>query len=121
MEMSLLVINFIIFVAAATGGFIWGVMWIDSEFEKDVVYLAAEVENLNDALDALNDSYNQELMNGDKMFIALQRSMDWQKETEAVLRNLIDENDRLKNLPTYDNSPEGIRQAIEDAWRDTKE
>jgi uncharacterized protein (UPF0333 family) len=96
MNMSFLVIDFIIFVAAATGGFIWGAMWVDSEFEKDAEYLAAEVENLNDALAALNDSYNQELMNGDKMFIALQRATDELQKNNTELRKLIDENDNLK-------------------------
>jgi hypothetical protein len=94
--MSFLVIDFIIFTAAATGGFIWGAMWVDSEFEKDAEYLAAEVENLNDALAALNDSYNQELMNGDKMFIALQRATDELQKNNTELRKLIDENDNLK-------------------------
>lgn len=75
MNMSFLVIDFIIFMAAATGGFIWGAFWVDSEFEKDSDYLAAEVENLNDALDALTDSYEQEVANGDKLFKALQNAM----------------------------------------------
>jgi len=96
MNWSFLVIDFIIFTVAASVGFIFGAFWVDSEFEKDSAYLAAEVENLNDALAALNDSYNQELMNGDKMFIALQRATDELQKNNTELRKLIDENDSLK-------------------------
>lgn len=59
MNLSFLVIDFIIFTAAATAGFIWGAMWVDSEFEKDSAYLAAEVESLNEALDVLEEQYQE--------------------------------------------------------------
>lgn len=59
MSWSFLVIDFIIFTAAATGGFIWGAFWMDSEFEKDAEYLAAEVESLNEALDVLEEQYQE--------------------------------------------------------------
>ena len=83
MDWSFLVIDFIIFTAAATGGFIWGAFWMDSEFEKDSAYLAAEVESLNDALDVLeeqyqelSDLYGKKLEGEKKTHDALQRAID---------------------------------------------
>ena len=59
MNMSFLVIDFIIFTGAAVTGFIIGVFWLDSEFKKDAEYLAAEVESLNEALDVLEEQYQE--------------------------------------------------------------
>lgn len=82
MNMSILVIDFIIFTVAAVLGFIWGALWVDSEFEQDAAYLAAEVENLTEALEALTESYMDSVAEGDKIFDALQRSVDAYEELQ---------------------------------------
>jgi hypothetical protein len=110
MRMSFLVIDFIIFTAAAILGFIWGAMWVDSEFERDCEYLSAEVENLNHALDALNDSYNQELLNGDRLFIALQRATDAIADRDKVIASL------NRQIEEKTMTPEKLQKSIADAW-----
>lgn len=126
--MSFLVIDFIIFTAAAILGFIWGAMWVDSEFERDCEYLSAEVETLNAALDAkidayndmyrekdealaaLNDAYNQELLNGDRLFIALQRATDGIADRDKVIASL------NRQIEEKTMTPEKLQKSIADAW-----
>lgn len=76
MNTSMYILDFFIFTAAAVLGFIIGATFVDSEFEKDVYYLSAEVENLNDALDALTESYEQAVAEGDRLAEALQRAIN---------------------------------------------
>jgi hypothetical protein len=105
MDISFLVIDFIIFTAAAILGFIWGAMWVDSEFERDSAYLSAEVENLNKALDALSESYNQLTRENGRILLALERS--------------VDAHTKLKDEIAYKKSPQGLREAVDKAWRES--
>lgn len=89
MNWSFLVIDFIIFTVAASVGFIFGAFWVDSEFEGDSAYLAAEVESLNEALDVLEEQYQElfeqyrkSVSEGNKVFDALQRSVDAYEEIQ---------------------------------------
>lgn len=116
MDWSFLVIDFIIFTAAATGGFIWGAFWMDSEFEKDSAYLAAEVESLNEALDVLEEQYQElyekyrdSVSEGNKIFDSLQRSVDAYEEMKKF--------DSRKYKPI---SPE-LQNKIRDAWKQANE
>ena len=117
MNWSFLVIDFIIFTAAATGGFIWGAFWVDSEFEKDSAYLAAEVESLNDALDVLeeqhqelSDLYYKKLEEEKKTHIALQRAIDGIADRDKVIKSL---NAKIEDMTWTD---EKVERAIRDAW-----
>lgn len=117
MRMSLLVIDFIIFTAAAVVGFIFGAFWVDSEFERDSAYLAAEVESLNDALDVLeeqhqelSDLYDKKLEEEKKTHIALQRAIDGIADRDKVIRSL---NAKIEDMTWTD---EKVERAIRDAW-----
>lgn len=117
MSWSFLVIDFIIFTAAAVLGFIWGALWVDSAFENDAAYLSAEVENLTNELkfmqqdfDTLMKTYQDEVLNGNRLFDALQRSVDAREEMERMFpknRNQISPETQRK-----------IREAWEQADRD---
>lgn len=116
MSWSFLVIDFIIFTAAATIGFIWGALWVDSEFEEGYTYLSAEVENLTNELtftrqdfDTLMKTYQDEVLNGNRLFDALQRSVDAREEMEKMFP---------KNNGQI--SPE-LQKKIQDAWRQANE
>lgn len=116
MNASSLVIYFIIFTAAASVGFILGAFWVDSEFEKDSEYLAAEVESLTNEnkilhqdLEAAMTSLNQSIEYGNKIFDALQRSVDAYEEMKKF------KSQKYKSI-----SPE-IQNKIRDAWRQASE
>ena len=97
------VLDFVIFTAAAVLGFIIGATYVESEFEKDADYLAAEVENLNDALDALAESYQQLTAENVQLITALERS--------------VDAYEKLKAEEEYKKSPEYLRKMIRNAKR----
>jgi predicted nucleic acid-binding Zn-ribbon protein len=110
--MSFLVIDFIIFTVAATVGFIFGAFWVDSEFERDSAYLAAEVESLNEALDVLeeqyqelNEKYRNSIADVSRVFNALDRSIDYQDRFERIL---------FSNKSEM--TPE-LRQKLADFWK----
>jgi len=111
-NMSFLVIDFIIFTVAATVGFIFGAFWVDSEFERDSAYLAAEVESLNEALDVLeeqyqelNEKYRNSIADVSRVFNALDRSIDYQDRFERIL---------FSNKSEM--TPE-LRQKLADFWK----
>lgn len=117
MNWSFLVIDFIIFTVAASVGFIFGAFWVDSEFEKDSAYLAAEVESLNEALDVLEEQYQelfeqyrQSIEDGNKVFDSLQRSVDAYEE----LKNFTAKNKNTNSAYLFNK----IREALEQANRD---
>lgn len=116
MNWSFLVIDFIIFTVAASVGFIFGAFWVDSEFERDSAYLAAEVESLNEALDVLEEQYQelfeqyrQSIEDGNKVFDSLQRSVDAYEEMKKF--------DYRQYKPI---SPE-LQNKIRDAWKQANE
>ena len=103
MDTTFLITDFIIFTAAAVLGFIIGATYVESEFEKDSDYLAAEVENLNEALDALAESYEQLTAENVQLITALERS--------------VDAYEKLKAEEEYKKSPEYLRKMIRNAKR----
>jgi hypothetical protein len=99
-------VTLIIICVMVTCAFLLGLWEGENDADENLDYLAAEVENLNDALDALNDSYQREILSGEQVFKALQNSMA--------------ERERMERFFMGDESPMSpeTRRALRDAWRE---
>ena len=110
MSTSMYVLDFFIFMAAAVMGFIIGATYVDSQFEKDVEYLSAEVENLNSMVDSLLLELQNEREKNEPSFFSM-----FYELTDS--RNQMDKfiSDNKAGM-----SPE-LQKKIRDAWRKANE
>lgn len=90
-------------------GLWFGYSFADDLVDEETYHLSAEIEHLNDALDALAESYEQSVEYGNKIFDALQRSVDAYEEMKKF------KSQKYKSI-----SPE-IQNKIRDAWRQASE
>ena len=70
-------VTLIIIVIMMGAAFLLGLWEGHCDADESLDYLAAEVENLNDALDALTHSYEQAVAEGDRLYDALQRTINY--------------------------------------------
>lgn len=69
-------ITLLLIVIVIVAAFLLGLWEGHCDADESLDYLSAEVENLNDALDALTDSYEQAVAEGDRLYNALQRAIN---------------------------------------------
>ena len=70
-------VTLIIIVIMMGAAFLLGLWEGHCDADESLDYLSAEVENLNDALDALTHSYEQAVAEGDRLYDALQRTINY--------------------------------------------
>jgi outer membrane murein-binding lipoprotein Lpp len=70
-------ITLLLIVIVIVAAFLLGLWEGHCDADESLDYLSAEVENLNDALDALTHSYEQAVAEGDRLYDALQRTINY--------------------------------------------